>query len=172
MQPIYLDHAATTALDRDVLEKMLPYFCDDFGNADSPHAVGRKAMNAVDNARDTVARLINAKPSEVYFTSGGTEADNWALRGGAYAGREKGRNRVLVSAVEHHAVIECAKQLEKEGFTVDYLPVNDGGMVELNALKEKISQNVSIVAVMAANNETGALQKVQELAKIAHENGA
>lgn len=172
MRTIYLDHAATTALHRDVLEKMLPYFCEEYGNADSPHAIGRKAMNAVDNARDTVARLIHAKPSEVYFTSGGTEADNWALRGGSLAGREKGRTRVLVSAVEHHAVLESAKQLEKEGFTVDYLPVNEGGMVELSALQAAISNDVAIVAVMAANNETGALQKIADLAKIAHENGA
>ena len=131
---IYLDHAATTPLDKQIFDKMLPYLTTEFGNADSPHALGRKAMCAVDSARDTVATLINAKPSEVYFTSGGTEADNWAMRSGAYAAREKGKDHILVSAIEHHAVLEAAKKLEAEGFSVTYLSVNDGGRVELNAL--------------------------------------
>ncbi len=104
MKRIYLDHAATTPLDGEVLEKMLPYFTEEFGNADSPHAAGRKAVGAVDNARDTIACLLNAKPSEVYFTSGGTEADNWAVIGGAYAQREKGKTHIVVSSIEHHAV--------------------------------------------------------------------
>lgn len=172
MNRIYLDHAATTPLDKDVLNKMLPYFTEEFGNADSPHAAGRKAVNAVDNARDTVAELIGAKPNEVYFTSGGTEADNWAVIGGAYAQKEKGKDHVIVSAIEHHAVLYAAEKLQKEGFAVTYLPVNEEGRVEENALKEAISERTGLVAVMAANNETGVVQPVRGLARIARERGA
>lgn len=172
MERIYLDHAATTPLDNEILEKMLPYFTEEFGNPNSPHGAGRKAMAAVDNARDSLAELLNAKPSEIYFTSGGTEADNWALLGGAYAQRELGKTHVIVSSIEHHAVITAAQRLEKEGFSVTYLPVNEGGRVALNTLKAALRQDTGIVAVMLANNETGVLQDVQELAKIAHENGS
>jgi len=168
---IYLDHAATTPLDKQILDKMLPYLTTEFGNADSPHALGRKAMCAVDSARDTVAALINAKPNEVYFTSGGTEADNWAMHSGAYAAREKGKDHILVSAIEHHAVLETAKKLEREGFTVTYLPVNDGGRVALNAVKAALTERTGLIAVMAVNNETGVIQPIKELAQIARENG-
>lgn len=172
MNGIYLDHAATTPLDKDVLDKMTPYLTDCFGNADSPHAYGRRAMCAVDGARDCLADLIGAKPNEVYFTSGGTEADNWALFGGAYAAREKGKTRILVSAIEHHAVLAAAERLQKEGFSVDYIPVNEGGRVEMNALNKLLDERVGLVAVMAANNETGAVQPIAEIAKCAHEVGA
>lgn len=172
MNRIYLDHAATTPLDKEIFAKMAPYFTEDFGNADSPHAVGRKAMNAVDNARDGLAELLNAKPSEVYFTSGGTEADNWAILGAAYAQRERGRNKVVVSSIEHHAVLAAAERLQKEGFEVEYLPVNEGGMVESNALKAALTENVGLVAVMLVNNETGVIQPVEALARLAHENGS
>ena len=171
MERIYLDHAATTPLDNEILEKMLPYFTENFGNPNSPHGAGRKAMAAVDNARDTLAALLNAKPSEIYFTSGGTEADNWALLGGAYAQRELGKTHVVISSIEHHAVLTAAERLEKEGFSVTYLPVNKGGMVEANALQAALTEQTGIVAIMFANNETGALQDIQTLAKIAHEKG-
>ncbi len=169
---IYLDHAATTPLSKNVLQKMTPYFTDIFGNADSPHAVGRKAIGAVDTARDTVAALLHAKPSEIYFTSGGTEADNWAIIGGAYAQKTKGKMHVIVSAIEHHAVLYAAEKLEKEGFKVTYLPVNEGGMVEVNALKSAITQDTGLVAIMYANNETGIIQPIQALVDVAHESGA
>lgn len=172
MQRIYLDHAATTPLSKTVFERMMPYFTEEFGNADSPHAAGRKAVNAVDNARDTVASLIGAKANEVYFTSGGTEADNWAVIGGAYAQREKGKDHVIVSSIEHHAVLYAAEKLEKEGFEVTYLPVNAGGMVELTALKDAMTPRTGLVAVMAVNNETGVIQPIKELAELAKENGA
>ena len=171
MERIYLDHAATTPLDNEILAKMLPYFTENFGNPNSPHGAGRKAMAAVDNARDTLATLLNAKPNEVYFTSGGTEADNWALLGGAYAQRELGKTHVVISSIEHHAVLTAAERLEKEGFSVTYLPVNRGGMVEMNALKESLTEKTGIVAVMVANNETGVLQDIKALAQIAHEKG-
>ena len=169
---IYLDHAATTPLDEEVLQKMLPYFTEVYGNADSLHGIGRKAMNAVDSARDTVADLLGAKSNEIYFTSGGTEADNWALRGGAYAQKAKGRTGVVISSIEHHAVLETAHELEKEGFDVTYLPVNDGGRVALNDLSAALNDNTGIVAIMAANNETGVLHDVKTMAKLAHEKGA
>ena len=169
---IYLDHAATTPLDEEVLQKMLPYFTEVYGNADSPHGIGRKAMNAVDRARDTVADLLGAKPSEIYFTSGGTEADNWALRGGAYAQKAKGKTGVIISSIEHHAVLETARELEKEGFAVTYLPVNEGGRVALNDLSAAIDGNTGIVAIMAANNVTGVLHDIKTMAKLAREKGA
>lgn len=172
MERIYLDHAATTPLDKEILDKMLPYLTDCYGNADSPHANGRKAMGAVDTARDTLAELLGAKSNEVYFTSGGTESDNWALIGGAQAMKEQGRDHVIVSAIEHHAVLAAAEKLQKEGFSVDYLPVNGQGRVEPNALKEIISERTGIVAVMTVNNETGAVQPIKELAEITHEKGA
>lgn len=169
---IYLDHAATTPLDKEILEKMLPYLTEHYGNADSPHALGRKAMCAVDAARDCVAERLHAKPNELYFTSGGTEADNWAIYGGAHAAKAQGRTHVIVSSIEHHAVLAAAKKLENEGFSVTYLPVNDGGRVELNALKAVITEKTGLVAVMAVNNETGVIQPIQELAALSHEYGA
>ena len=172
MERIYFDHAATTPLDKEIFEKMLPYFCDTYGNADSPHALGRKAMAAVDGARDTIAALLHAKNNEIYFTSGGTEADNWAMFGGAYAGREKGKTRIVLSAIEHHAVLSAAERLEKEGFDVAYMPVNDRGRVEVKTLEEYITPDTALVALMAANNETGVMQPIQEGCEIAHKNGA
>lgn len=172
MNRIYLDYAATTPLDKEVFEKMLPYFCEEFGNADSPHAAGRKAMNAVDCARDCLADCLNAKPNEIYFTSGGTEADNWAVYGGAHAQKELGKTHVVISSIEHHAVLATAEKLEKEGVCVTYLPVNRQGVVELSSLRAAITEQTGLVAVMYANNETGAVQPVSELAKIAHEHGA
>ena len=172
MNVIYLDHAATTPLDKEILEQTLPYLTDVFGNADSPHALGRKAMNAVDNARDKVAELIGAKPNEVYFTSGGTEADNWALIGGAYAAKEGGRTKILLSAIEHHAVLAAAEKLRADGFEIVYIPVNDGGRVALKDVEDLLDESVGLVAVMAANNETGAVQPIKELADLAHKFGA
>lgn len=169
---IYLDHAATTPLDKKVLEKMLPYFTDDFGNADSPHAVGRKAMGGVDTARDTVAALIGAKQNEIYFTSGGTEADNFAILGGARARKAEGRTGVVISSIEHHAALFAAETLEKEGFEVSLLPVLKDGRVDIDALKERVNERTALVAVMLVNNETGVLQPVKECAQIAKAHGA
>lgn len=172
MDRIYFDHAATTPVDSEVLEKMIPYFCEKFGNADSPHGVGRKAMNAVDFARDKVAELLHAKPNEIYFTSGGTEADNWAIISGAYAMREQGRDRVIISSIEHHAVLATAEKLEQEGFKVTRLPVNEKGEIQTEALSAEIDEKTGLVAVMAANNETGVLQPVERLCQIAKDFGA
>lgn len=170
--PIYLDHASTTPLDKQVLEKMTPYLTEMFGNADSPHAIGRKAMNAVDLARDKVAELINARKNEVYFTSGGTESDNWAMLGGAQAKRAEGKRKIVLSAIEHHAVLSSAERLQKEGFEVVYLPVNEGGRVALNTLESAITPDTALVCLMSANNETGVLQPIDEACDLAHKNGA
>ncbi len=172
MERIYLDYAATTPLDNQILQKMLPYFTEEFGNPNSPHATGRKAMAAVDNARDTLAELLNAKPNEIFFTSGGTESDNWAVLGGAYAQREKGKTHVILSQIEHHAVLSAAERLEKEGFQVTYLPVDENGVVQPETLKAALTEKTGLVAVMLANNETGAVQDIQTLAKLAHKNGS
>ena len=171
MERIYLDCASTTPTDNEIVEKMLPYFTDIFGNADSPHTNGRKAMNAVDFSRDTLAGLLNAKPSEIYFTSGGTEADNWAMFSGARALLKSGRNKILLSSIEHHAVLSSAEKLKEEGFIVEYIPVNDGGRVELSAVKALLDDTVGLVAVMAVNNETGVRQPIEEISALCKENG-
>ena len=132
-KPIYMDHAATTPLDPRVLEKMTPYLTDVYGNANSQHAFGRAADRGVDEARDTIASLIGAKPSEIYFTSGGTEADNWALKGIMAAQTKK--KHLIVSAIEHAAMLETAKQLSKAGYEVSCAPVDEFGRVDLDALR-------------------------------------
>ena len=172
MERIYLDYAATTPLDNQILEKMLPYFTEEFGNPNSPHTTGRKTMAAVDNARDCLATLLNARPNEIYFTSGGTEADNWAVLGGAYAQRELGKTHVIVSQIEHHAVLSAAQRLEKEGFEVTYLPVDSNGVVQPETLKAALTERTGLVAVMLANNEVGSVQDVQALAALTHKNGS
>jgi cysteine desulfurase len=173
MQAIYLDHAATTPLDKRVFEKMQPYFMQTFGNADSLHSFGRTAVRAVDTAREQVADLLGAKFSEIYFTSGGTESDNWAIIGGMRAQKASGKTRLVTTQIEHHAVLSAAKSLEKEGFDVCYLPVDKGGMVEMNALKAELAKgDVGLVAVMAANNETGVLQDILTLAAESKKAGA
>lgn len=169
---IYFDHAATTPLSKTVFNKMSPYFTDLFGNADSPHAVGRKAVAAVDEARAVVAKLLNAKTNEIYFTSGGTESDNWAIIGGAHAKKKEGKTRVVLSSIEHHAALFAAERLKNDGFEIVELPVNEGGRVEMNAIKEAVNEQTALVCLMAVNNETGAIQPIKEAAQIAHENGA
>ena len=168
---IYFDYASTTALDSEVLEKMLPYYKENYGNADSLHAFGRKAQTAVDFARDKIADLIGAKPSEIYFTSGGTESDNWAVLGGAYAAKKRGKTHVLASQIEHHAVLSAMERLGKEGFDVEYIPVNEGGRVEINEVQKRLKDTTGLVAIMKANNETGAIQPVEEIAKLCKERG-
>ncbi len=172
MDTIYLDHAATTPLDREVLEKMLPYYTENYGNPDSPHATGRRAMGAVDAARDRLAELLSAKPNEIYFTSGGTEADNWGILGGAYAQKELGKTHVILSSIEHHAALAAGEKLQKEGFSVTFLPVDEKGVVQPQTLRDALTDKTGLVAIMAANNETGALQPIKELCKIAKENGS
>ena len=168
---IYIDHAATTPCDKRVVEAMLPYFTNEFGNADSQHFFGRNTANAVAFARDTVAELIGCKSNELYFTGSGTEADNWALKGAALHNRAKG-NHVIISAIEHHAILTAADWLENNGFKVTRLPVDKTGLVSPADLEKAIDGNTTIVSVMYVNNEVGTIQPIKELAAIAHKHGA
>ena len=170
MNRIYLDHSATTPLDPEVLQKMMPYFTEKFGNANSMHSFGQEGAYAVDEARRKIASLIGAKPTEIYFTSGGTEADNWAIKGMAMKMREKG-NHIIVSSIEHAAILASCKQLQEFGFDVTYLPVDNKGKVSPDELRKAITDKTILVSVMLANNEIGTIEPVKELAAIAHEHG-
>lgn len=170
---VYIDHASTTPCDKRVVDAMLPYFTDEFGNADSQHFYGRETAKAVAEARATIARLIGAAPNEVYFTASGSEADNWALKGTALAMRERGKgNHIIISAIEHHAILTSAEWLEKNGFVVTKLPVGPNGIVDPQSLRDAIDDQTTLVSVMYVNNEVGTIQPVRDLCKIAHEHGA
>ncbi len=171
MRNIYFDHAATTPLCEEAFNKMKPYFTQIFGNANSQHAFGREAVKAVDEARDAIAGFINCRPNELYFTSGGTESDNWALRGLAHAYAEKGKH-LIISPIEHAAMLSTAKALEKEGFTVDFMKVDADGFVDLENLKSIIRPDTTFIGCMMANNEVGTIEPIKEIAKIAHASGA
>lgn len=171
MERIYLDHNATTPLDRRVLEAMVPVLEDGFGNPSSLHWFGQRARGAVEDARAQVAALIGAASSEIVFTGSGTEADNLALRGVAGLVREP-RRKIVHTAVEHHAVINTAKALAEEGWPVEVARVGQDGRVDLEDLRARVDDRTALVSVMLANNETGVLQPVAEAARIAHEKGA
>ena len=165
---VYMDHAATTPTRPEVVEAMLPYFTERFGNPSSLYAVAREAKAAVEEARGRVAAAIGAKPEEVFFTSGGTEADNWAIKGVAAANRKKG-DHIITSSIEHHAVIHTCRSLEKQGWRVTYLPVDEFGRVDPGVVEEAITDKTVLVSVMAANNEIGTIQPVRAIAEIAHD---
>lgn len=167
MNRIYMDNAATTAVSPAVLEKMLPYFTEFYGNASSIHSTGRDARRALEEARRKVAEVLNCKPNEVYFTSGGSESDNWAIKGTAFAQRKKG-NHIITSAIEHHAVLHTCQWLEKQGFTVTYVPVDEFGQVNPADVEKAITDQTILISIMAANNEIGTLQPIKEIAAIAH----
>lgn len=171
MRNIYFDHAATTPLCEEAFNKMKPYFTQIFGNANSQHAFGREAVKAVDDSRDAIAKIINCKPNELYFTSGGTESDNWAFRGAAHALAEKGKH-LIISPIEHAAMLSTAKALEKEGFTVDFMKVDGEGFIDLEHLKSIIREDTTFIGCMLANNEVGTIEPIKEIAEIAHEHGA
>jgi len=166
MNRIYMDNAATTAVDKDILEGMLPYFTEVYGNASSIHATGRDARKAIENARRQVAKAIGAEPSEIYFTAGGTESDNWAIKGAALYKRLKG-NHIITSAIEHHAVLHTCQWLEKQGFEVTYLPVDEFGMVNPADVEKAITEKTILITIMAANNEIGTVEPIKEIAEIA-----
>lgn len=164
---LYMDYSATTPVKKEVLDAMMPYLTDYFGNASSFHTFGREAKNALDKAREQVANLVNAKPSEIYFTAGGTESDNWALEGVAFAHREKG-NHIITSKIEHHGILHTCEYLEKHhGFEVTYLDVDSEGKVSLEQLEAAIKDNTILISIMFANNEIGTVQPIAEIAKIA-----
>lgn len=169
---IYMDYAATTPVKSEVLEAMMPYYTTYFGNASSFHQFGREAKEGLDKGRAQVASLINADPREVYFTNGGSESDNWALEGTAFARRNKG-NHIITSKIEHHAVLHTCEYLEKvHGFEVTYLDVDADGKVDLEQLKNVITDKTILVSVMYANNEIGTIQPIKEITEIAHAHGA
>ena len=165
---IYLDSASTTYVNSEVLREMMPVFNMQYGNASSLHKIGREATNLIDIARTRIAKTLNVKPSEIYFTSGGTEANNWAILGLARANRDKG-NHIITSKIEHHSVLEACKQLEKEGFEVTYLDVDDKGVVKLTELMHYITNNTILVSIMAANNEVGTIQHLKAIAQTVKE---
>jgi cysteine desulfurase len=171
-QRIYLDYSATTPIDPDVTEAMLPYFTRSFGNASSIHSFGRETKIQLEESREKIARAIGAKPGEVFFTSGGTEADNHALFGVAHAAkRAHGKNHIIVSSVEHHAVLRSAEYLGHNGFEVTLLPVDEFGKVGPDDVRAAITPRTSLVSVMHANNEIGTIQPVEEIAEIVHDHG-
>lgn len=168
MDRIYLDHAATTPPDPRVIEAMMPMLTTFWGNPSSIYLEGQEARRAVDSARKVCADLLGATPKEVVFTGGGTESDNAAIRGAAFAQRARGRgNHIITSAIEHHAVLHTVQQLEREGFRATYLPVDESGVVSLAALEEAVGPETTVVSVMAANNEVGTIEPTAEISRIA-----
>lgn len=167
---IYVDHAATTAVLPEVLEEMLPYFCENAGNPSSIYAEGRAARKAVEDAREKVACAIGAQPKEIYFTGSGTESDNWAIRGAAYANSGKGKH-IITTTVEHHAVLHTCQRLEKEGFDITYLPVDEYGMISAEDVKKSLREDTILITVMYANNEIGTVMPIEEIGTIAKSAG-
>lgn len=165
----YFDHAATTYTKEEVLKEMLPYFGVQYGNPSSIYGLGREAKRAIEKARQRVAKVLNCNANEVYFTSGGTESDNIAIRGIAYANKNKG-NHIITSKIEHHAVLNTCKKLEEEGFEVTYLNVDEDGIVDLNELKQNIKDTTILITIMFANNEIGTIQPLEDIGKIAKDN--
>ena len=170
MRRIYLDHAATTPTHSEVVKAMLPYFTDAFGNPSSIYSYGQEARGSVEEARTKVAELIGARSEEIIFTSGGTEADNFALEGVAYTNERKG-NHIITTSIEHHAVMEVCKFLERRGFRITYLPVDEYGLVAPDDVKRAITDKTILISVMHANNQIGTIEPVEEIAKIAREAG-
>lgn len=167
---VYLDNAATTPVNPEVLREMMPYFTEKFGNPSSIHSFGREARQAVDKARERVAKALGAKPEEIYFTGGGSESDNWAIKGVAFANRDRG-NHIITSKIEHHAVLHTCEYLESQGFEVTYLDVDEYGMVDVEQLKKEITDRTILITIMFANNEIGTIQPVEEIGKIARDKG-
>lgn len=167
---IYVDNAATTMLEPKVLRDMMPYLTENYGNASSIYQIGQRAKEAVNKARADVAKCLGAKEKEIYFTGGGSEADNWAIKGVADALKTKG-NHIITSAIEHHAVLHTCEFLEKHGFEVTYLPVDEFGMVSPSELEKAITDKTILVSIMFANNEIGTIQPIKELAAVARNHG-
>ena len=168
MNFIYLDHAATTPVKEEVLNEMMPYFSANYGNPSSIYSIGRKNKKAVDTARNKVAKAIGCLDKEIIFTSCGSESDNLAIKGIAYANKEKG-NHIITSKIEHPAVLNTCKRLEEEGYDVTYLGVDENGFIDLEELKKSIKENTILISIMFANNEIGTIQPIKEISKIANE---
>jgi len=163
---IYMDHSATTPVKKEVLQEMLPYFSEFYGNPSSVYQLSSKSKLAIDKAREQVAKGIGAKKNEIYFTGGGSESDNWAIKGIAYRHKEKG-NHIITTKIEHHAVLHTCEYLQKQGFEVTYLDVDQYGMVNLQELEKAIKDNTILISIMFANNEIGTVQPIKEIGEIA-----
>jgi cysteine desulfurase len=166
---VYLDHSATTYTDPEVLKEMIPFFAEIYGNPSSLHSFGREVKKQIDIARQRVAKAIGAQSEEIFFTAGGSESDNWAIRGIAYANKNKG-NHIITTKIEHHAALYTCESLEKEGFKVTYLDVDKYGMIDIEELKAAINDETILISIMYANNEIGTIQPIEEIGEIAKEN--
>ena len=169
MRTLYFDHAATTPVSKEVLQEMFPYFELKYGNASAMYAIGRESKRAVENARKRVANAINANQNEIYFTSCGSESDNLAIKGIAYANKSKG-NHIITSKIEHHAVLNSCRNLENQGFRVTYLNVDENGFIDLNQLVNVINKDTILISIMTANNEIGTIEPIGKIGKIAKQN--
>lgn len=169
MERRYFDYSATTPVDPEVLNEMIPFFTNEFGNPSSIYSYGRESKKVVEKARKNIASLIGADHKEIFFTGGGSEADNWAIKGIAMSLRDKG-NHIITSNIEHHAVLHVCEYLEKQGFKVSYLPVDEDGLISLEDLKNEITDDTILISIMFANNEIGTIQPIEEIGKIAKEN--
>ncbi len=167
---IYLDNAATTRVKNEVYEAMQPYFQEWYGNPSSIYRFAGESRKAIENARAAVADFLNAKPEEIYFTGGGSESDNWALKATAFANREKGKH-IITSTIEHHAVLHTCEYLEKLGFEITYVGVDENGVIKLDELKAAIREDTILITVMFANNEIGTIQPIMEIGELAHRSG-
>lgn len=170
MNTYYFDNGATTKVKSEVVEEMMPYFSEHYGNPSSVYGLARDSKKAIEEARERVAKLIGAKKQEIYFMGCGSEADNTALKGIAYANRRKG-NHIITTKIEHHAVLESCKFLEKQGFEITYLNVDNQGFVDLNELRRNITDKTILVSIMFANNEIGTIEPIEDIAKITREKG-
>lgn len=171
MRFVYADNAATTAVSKNVVDAMMPYLTEHYGNPSSLYAVGQTAFQAVKKARGQVAEVLGADAGEIYFTSGGSEADNWALRGAAKLGAKKGKKHIITTKIEHHAILHTCEALEKEGFTVTYLDVYDNGIVRVEDVEKAITDETCLVTIMYANNEIGTIQPIKEIGALCKAKG-
>lgn len=170
MNTYYFDNGATTKVKSEVVEEMMPYFSEHYGNPSSVYGLARDSKKAIEEAREKVAKLIGAKKQEIYFMGCGSEADNTALKGIAYANKRKG-NHIITTKIEHHAVLESCKFLEKQGFEVTYLNVDNQGFIDLNELRRNITDKTILVSIMFANNEIGTIEPIEDIAQITKEKG-
>ncbi len=166
MQTVYFDNSATTKIDEEVVKTMLPYLSENYGNASSIYKIGRESRKAVEEAREKVAQILGCEPIEIYFTAGGSESDNTAIKGIAHSYRQK-ENHIITSKIEHPAVLETCKQLENEGFEISYISVDENGIINLEELKNAIKPTTTLISIMFANNEIGTLQPIKEIGEIA-----
>ena len=169
MNIIYFDNSATTQIKTEVLNEMMPFLTTGYGNASSLYSIGRSSKRAIEKARKQVAELIKCNPNEIYFTAGGSESDNIALKGFAYANKDKG-NHIITSKIEHPAILDSCRSLQTRGYKVSYINVNEDGIIDLDELEQSINPSTILISIMTANNEIGTIQPIEEIAKIAHDN--